>query len=66
MAQGMAQGIEQGKAQGMAQGKTQGRAEGVKDTLQKIVGRMRAMGLTNAQISEATGLDLRQIEEMSN
>ena len=62
MAEGKAVGFEQGRAEGMEQG----RAEGAKSALHNVVERMRAMGLTNAQIAEATGLNLRQMEEMSN
>ena len=42
----------------------QGRAEGEKSALYKVVERMRAMGLNDSQIAEATGMDLRQIEEL--
>lgn len=59
-AEGRAEGIEKGRAEGMAQG----RAEGEKSALYKVVERMRAMGLNNSQIAEATGMDLRQIEEL--
>ena len=55
-----AEGIEKGRAEGMAQG----RAEGEKSALYKVVERMRAMGLNDSQIAEATGMDLRQIEEL--
>lgn len=59
-AEGRAEGIEKGRAEGMAQG----RAEGEKSALYKVVERMRAMGLNDSQIAEATGMDLRQIEEL--
>lgn len=59
MSEGKAIGFEQGRAQGRAEG----RAEGAKNALRKVVERMRAMGLTNSQIAEATGMDLRQVEE---
>lgn len=59
-AKGRAEGIEKGRAEGMAQG----RAEGEKSALYKVVERMRAMGLNDSQIAEATGMDLRQIEEL--
>lgn len=62
--QGRAKGRAEGRAEGMAQGMAQGRAEGEKSALYKVVERMRAMGLTNSQIAEATGMDLRQIEEL--
>lgn len=60
MSEGKAIGFEQGRAQGRAEG----RAEGAKNALRKVVERMRAMGLTNSQIAEATGMDLRQVEEL--
>ena len=63
-AEGRAEGIEKGRAEGMAQGMAQGRAEGEKSALYKVVERMRAMGLNDSQIAEATGMDLRQIEEL--
>lgn len=62
--QGRAEGRAQGRAEGMAQGMAQGRAEGEKSALYKVVERMRAMGLNDSQIAEATGMDLRQIEEL--
>lgn len=62
--QGRAKGRAEGRAEGMAQGMAQGRAEGEKSALYKVVERMRAMGLNDSQIAEATGMDLRQIEEL--
>ena len=62
--QGRAKGRAEGRAEGMAQGRAQGRAEGEKSALYKVVERMRAMGLNDSQIAEATGMDLRQIEEL--
>lgn len=63
-AEGFEQGRAKGRAEGMAQGMAQGRAEGEKSALYKVVERMRAMGLNDSQIAEATGMDLRQIEEL--
>ena len=67
-AEGRAEGFEQGRAKGRAEGRAegmaQGRAEGEKSALYKVVERMRAMGLNDSQIAEATGMDLRQIEEL--
>ena len=62
--QGRAKGRAEGRAEGMAQGMAQGRAEGEKSALYKVVERMRAMGLNDSQVAEATGMDLRQIEEL--
>lgn len=62
--QGRAKGRAEGRAEGMAEGRAQGRAEGEKSALYKVVERMRAMGLNDSQIAEATGMDLRQIEEL--
>lgn len=62
--QGRAKGRAEGRAEGMAQGMAQGRAEGEKSALYKVVERMRAMGLNDSQKAEATGMDLRQIEEL--
>ena len=62
--QGRAKGRAEGRAEGMAQGMAQGRAEGEKSALYKVVERMRAMGLNDSQIAEATGMDMRQIEEL--
>jgi predicted transposase/invertase (TIGR01784 family) len=63
MAQGRAKGFEQGMAQGMAQGIEEGRAQGEKSALYKVVEKMRKMGMTDAQIVEATGLTLQQVEQ---
>lgn len=63
-AKGRAEGRAEGMAQGRAEGMAQGRAEGEKSALYKVVERMRAMGLNDSQIAEATGMDLRQIEEL--
>ena len=67
-AEGRVEGFEQGRAKGRAEGRAegmaQGRAEGEKSALYKVVERMRAMGLNDSQIAEATGMDLRQIEEL--
>lgn len=62
--QGRAKGRAEGRAEGMAEGRAEGRAEGEKSALYKVVERMRAMGLNDSQIAEATGMDLRQIEEL--
>lgn len=50
-------------AQGMAQGIEEGRAQGEKSALYKVVEKMRKMGMTDAQIVEATGLTLQQVEQ---
>lgn len=63
MAEGRAKGFEQGMAQGMAQGIEEGRAQGEKSALYKVVEKMRKMGMTDAQIVEATGLTLQQVEQ---
>lgn len=63
-AKGRAEGMAEGMAEGRAEGMAQGRAEGEKSALYKVVERMRAMGLNDSQIAEATGMDLRQIEEL--
>ena len=63
-AKGRAEGRAEGMAQGRAEGMEKGRAEGEKSALYKVVERMRAMGLNDSQIAEATGMDLRQIEEL--
>ena len=67
-AEGRAEGIEKARAeclaQGRAEGMEKGRAEAEKSALYKVVERMRAMGLNDSQIAEATGMDLRQIEEL--
>lgn len=63
MAQGMAKGIEQGIEQGKAQGMEEGRAEGEKSALYKVVEKMKKMGMNDAQIVEATGLTLQQVEQ---
>ena len=57
VSEGMAQGMAQGIAQGMAQGIAQGMAQGKADTARNL----KAMGLSVADISKATGLTAEEI-----
>lgn len=51
---------EEGEFEGLAKGRAEGRAEGIKD----VALRLKAMGMTAAQIANATGLTDQQIENL--
>jgi predicted transposase/invertase (TIGR01784 family) len=60
MAKGMAKGMVEGMAKGMAKGRSEGRAEGIADTARNL----KAMGLSLADISKATGLTTDEIADL--
>jgi predicted transposase/invertase (TIGR01784 family) len=55
-----ADGIERGMAKGMAKGRVEGRAEG----MAKAAKNLKNLGIPLAQISQATGLSMQEIEDL--
>ena len=61
LAEGRAKGLAEGRAKGLEQGLKQGRSEQAIETAQKL---LKMKNITKEQISEATGLSVKQIEEL--
>ena len=59
-AEGLAEGLAQGFAQGLAEGKEKGRVQGKMDIARNLL----ALGLSQEQIIQATGLSLEQLEQL--
>jgi predicted transposase YdaD len=57
---GMAEGMAKGMAEGMAKGMAEGLAKGLADTARNL----KAMGLSLADISKATGLTIDEIADL--
>jgi predicted transposase/invertase (TIGR01784 family) len=57
---GMAEGMAKGMAEGMAKGMAEGLAKGLADTARNL----KAMGLSLADISKATGLTTDEIADL--
>ena len=55
-AEGLEQGLEQGRAEDRAEGRAEGRTEGELDGIMKTARRLKSMGLSVADIQQATGL----------
>ena len=72
LAKGMAEGLEKGMAEGMEIGIAEGRAEGLVEGIEKgreeerreTVAKLKALGITPAIISQATGLSEEEIEKL--
>lgn len=64
LAIGKAEGREEGRAQGLAEGLEEGRAEGREEGLKTAAKGMKALGLSDEQISEATGLDVEVVRTL--
>ena len=66
--QGLEQGLQQGRAegleQGLEQGLQQGRAEGVLEGIKNTARRLKSMGLSVADIQQATGLSEVEIRDL--
>ena len=62
--EGVDAGIILGRKEGEERGLKQGRAEGRDEALFATARRMKAMGLLDAQIVQATGLSLADIEAL--
>ena len=67
-AEGRAEGLAEGRAAGLAEGRTEGLAEGLAEGRAarslEIAKQMKGMGLTDAQIAEATGLSLSDVSNI--
>ena len=72
IAEGLAKGIAEGLEKGMAEGRAEGRAEGLVEGIEKgreeerreTVAKLKALGITPAIISQATGLSEEEIEKL--
>ncbi len=56
-------GYDEGLYDGRAQGREEGREEGRTERSIEIARQLKAMGLTDKQIAEATGLDIQKVSE---
>ena len=61
---GIILGRKEGEKRGLKQGRAEGRAEGRDEEKFATARRMKAMGLLDAQIVQATGLSLADIEAL--
>jgi predicted transposase/invertase (TIGR01784 family) len=61
---GRAEGKAEGKAEGRAEGKAEGRAEGKAEGIIQIAKNMKSLGISVQQISAATGLDEKDINQL--
>ena len=72
LAKGIAEGLEKGIAEGLEKGMAEGRAEGLVEGIEKgreeerreTVAKLKALGITPAIISQATGLSEEEIEKL--
>ena len=62
--EGEERGLKQGRAEGRAEGEKRGIKLGRDEALFATARRMKAMGLLDAQIVQATGLSLADIEAL--
>ena len=62
--EGMAEGRAEGRAEGIAEGRAEGIAEGEKQKALAVAAKMKAMGLGNDIIQQATGLSLDEISTL--
>ena len=67
-AKGLAEGREEGRAKGLAEGRAEGRADGLTEgrdeKAKEIATKMKAKGMTSAEIADLTGLSEEQIEAL--
>ena len=63
LAEGRAEGLEKGRAEGLEKGLAEGRSEGRVEALRETARKMKAMGMTDSQIAEITGLPVSEIIE---
>ena len=61
---GKAEGREEGKAEGREEGIAQGIAQGEKAAALRIARQLKANGLSDLLICEATGLSLRDLDDL--
>lgn len=68
--EGRAKGIAEGRAKGIAEGRAEGHAEGLAEGQVKektaIARNLKSLGLSTAQIAQATGLTEEEVEAISN
>ena len=67
---GIAEGRAEGRAEGLAEGRAEGRAEGLAEGQAKekvaIARNLKSLGLSTAQIAQATGLTEEEVESTVN
>ena len=69
---GRAEGLEKGRAEGRQKGLAEGRQKGLAEGLEKgraeekaaIARNLKSLGLTTAQIAQATGLPAKEIDKL--
>ena len=64
LAKGMAEGIEKGMAEGMEKGLAEGMEKGREKERRETAAKLKALGITPAIISQATGLSEEEIEKL--
>lgn len=64
--EGEKKGLKKGLEQGLEQGRAEGRAEGEKTKSIAIAKKMKAMGMDDAIIMQATGLSATELADLSN
>lgn len=58
------EGRKEGRNEGLKEGRKEGRKEGSKETKTTIAKKLKKLEVTPEVISEATGLTLKEIEEL--
>ena len=61
---GHEEGLAIGKAEGREEGRAEGRAEGREEGLKDAAKGMKALGLSDEEISKATGLDVEVVRTL--
>ena len=61
---GRAEGMEKGRAEGMEKGRAEGMEKGRTERSMEIARQLKAMGIPDSQIAQATGLPLTDISEI--
>ena len=64
LAKGIAEGLEKGMAEGRAEGLVEGIEKGREEERRETVAKLKALGITPAIISQATGLSEEEIEKL--
>jgi flagellar biosynthesis/type III secretory pathway protein FliH len=64
MMKGIRKGMLQGKKEGMLQGKKEGMLQGKRDTMDEIAKNLLKMKLSMTEIAKATGLTMKQIQQL--
>lgn len=63
---GWKKGLEEGRAKGLEEGRAEGLAEGQVKEKTAIARNLKSLGLSTAQIAQATGLTEEEVEAISN